>query len=42
VCPKVKLAEETKGEGKKGKKEFIANNNEIYYICVGTRHNKTC
>jgi hypothetical protein len=30
----VELVEEIKGGGKEGK---IANNNEIYYNCVGTR-----
>jgi hypothetical protein len=38
MYPKVLLVEETKGGGKEGK---IVNNNEIYHICVGTRHNET-
>jgi hypothetical protein len=36
MSPKVELVEETKGRRKE-----IKNNNEIYHICVGTRHKET-
>jgi hypothetical protein len=38
--PKVGLVEETKREGKEGKKK-IENNNEVHHICVRTRHKET-
>jgi hypothetical protein len=38
MYPKVGLVEETKEEEEKERK--IANNNEIYHICVGTSHIK--
>jgi hypothetical protein len=40
MFPIVGLLEETKGGGKEEKNGSV-NNNEIYYICVGTSHNKT-
>jgi hypothetical protein len=39
IFPKVGLWEETKGGGKEEKNDRV-NNNEIYHICIGTRHKK--
>jgi hypothetical protein len=39
MYPKMGLVEETMRGGKK--ERMIANNNEIYHICVGIRQNET-
>jgi hypothetical protein len=39
MLPKVRLLEETKGEGK-GELNDRVNSVEIHHICVGTRHTK--
>jgi hypothetical protein len=40
MFPKVVLLEGTKGGGKEEKNNRV-HYNEIYHICVGTRHNET-
>jgi hypothetical protein len=39
MYPKAGLVEETKGGRKEGR--TIVNNNEVHYICVGSRHKET-
>jgi hypothetical protein len=39
LYPKVGLVEEIRGRGQEGNR--VANNNEVYHICVKTRHKET-